>query len=509
MERMEEVIEQILQGNNVEDYKNETKEEILSTLSVYHEELRFQNEELKRTNHQLTVMKEKYESLFYDAPLPYLLVDDAFLITDYNKKASELFGTEGLKGTKLHQWIKQDSQDAFYFHTKKLEHHQESHPANVTFVIDGVEKHMQLESNFVNKGQYRIACVDQTEMIEHQKHIEHLSIHDQMTGLYNRRHFEQKLEEFDSTPHFPLGFIMGDINGLKLINDAFGHSKGDEIILRVAEELRRHTRDEDVVARLGGDEFAIILPNASEKDVKEIRARLEKSCIIKQENNLHITVSFGSSVKKMAFQPTEEVIQLAENRMYRNKLFQKNSHRTSYINSMMASLFEKVPREEAHSKRVSELAEKLGKALQLDDTQLLRLKTAGMLHDIGKIAIDHSILNKRASLTSEEYEEVKRHPEVGHRILNSTEEFSDIAMVVLTHHEHYDGRGYPLGLEGEDIKLEARILQISEAYDAMIRETPYKEALTKEKAVEELRNNSGTQFDPTLVDLFIESVLES
>ncbi|SDJ45409.1 sensor domain-containing diguanylate cyclase/phosphohydrolase [Salimicrobium halophilum] len=509
MERMEEVIEQILQGNNVEDYKNETKEEILSTLSVYHEELRFQNEELKRTNHQLTVMKEKYESLFYDAPLPYLLVDDTFLITDYNKKASELFGTGDLKGTKLYQWIKEDSQDAFYFHTKKLEHHQEAHPANITFIIDGIEKHMQIESNFVNKGQYRIACMDQTEMVEHQKHVEHLSIHDQMTDLYNRRHFEQKVEEFDSTRYFPLGFIMADINGLKLINDAFGHQKGDEIIHEVSKELCRNTRDGDVVARLGGDEFAIILPNATEKEVKEVRSRLERSCVIKHENNLHITVSFGSSVKKMAFQPTEEVLQLAENRMYRNKLFQKNSHRTSYINSMMASLFEKVPREEAHSKRVSQLAEKLGQALQLDDTHLLSLKTAGMLHDIGKIAIDHSILNKESPLTSEEYEEVKRHSEVGHRILNSSEEFADIAMVVLSHHEHFDGRGYPLGIQGEDIKLEARILQIAEAYDAMISETPYREALSKEKAIQELKNHSGTQFDPKLVDLFIENVLES
>ncbi|SIS47931.1 HD-GYP domain-containing protein [Salimicrobium flavidum] len=508
MERMEEVIEQILQGHNVEDYKNDTKEEILSTLSVYHEELQYQNEELKRTNHQLTLMKEKYESLFYDAPIPYLIVDDAFLITAHNNKASELFETKDLKGTKLFQWINEESQDAFYFHTKQLEHHQNPQPADVTLLIDSQEKHVHVESNYIDKGQYRIACIDQTDSVNHQKHVEYLSIHDQMTNLFNRRHFEQKVKEFDSTTHFPLGFIMADINGLKLINDAFGHDKGDEGIRKVSEEMLYHARPSDLIARLGGDEFAILLPNTTEKELKEIRSRLEKSCIIKDDNNLHITTSFGSSVKKMAFQSTEEVLQLAENRMYRNKLFQKNSHRTSYINSMMASLFEKVPREEAHSKRVSQLSERLGQALQLDDTRLLNLKTAGMLHDIGKITIDHSILNKEGPLSGEEYEEVQRHSEIGHRILNSSEEFADLSMIVLSHHEHFDGYGYPLGLSGEDIKLEARIIHICDAYDAMVSERPYQDPLSREEAIQELKDNSGTQFDPQLVELFINEVLK-
>ncbi|AKG05760.2 hypothetical protein AAV35_009085 [Salimicrobium jeotgali] len=504
MERMEEIIEQILQGNNIEDYKNETKEEILSTLSVYHEELRFQNEELKRTNHELVLVKENYESLFYEAPISYLTVDGSFSITDCNRKASSLFENEDLTGSKLFEWISEDSQDAFYFHTKQLEHQKDIQPIDITLDINGKEKHVHMESNVINKGEYRIACIDQTENVNYQKHIEHLSIHDEMTGLYNRRYFEKKVQEMDTSQNFPLGFILGDINGLKLINDAFGHPEGDNVVKKVSEALSENTRTNDEVFRIGGDEFAIILPNTSEKEVKEIRAQLVKSCVIEGDNKLYITTSFGSSVKKMAFQSTEEVLQYAENRMYRNKLFQRNSHRTSYINSMMASLFEKVPREEAHSQRVSSLAEKLGQALDLDETRLLNLKTAGMLHDIGKITIDHSILNKDTPLTAEENELVQRHPEIGHRILNASEEFADLSMIVLTHHEHYDGRGYPLNLEGEDIKLEARIIHICEAYDAMVSDHPYHPAISKEEALQELKKYSGKEFDPKLVELFIE-----
>jgi len=218
---------------------------------------------------------------------------------------------------------------------------------------------------------------------------------------------------------------------------------------------------------------------------------------------MSISVSFGVATKILE-EPIHEVIKLAEDDMYTHKLFEIASHRNETIKTIISTLHEKNPREEAHSKRVSEICIAIGTKLEMKSDEIALLKAISNLHDIGKIAIDDSILNKKGPLDEKEWEQIKKHPEIGYRILSSSPEYAEIAQDILSHHERYDGKGYPRGLSGEDIPLRARIISIADSYDAMISERPYRRPLTHQEALEEIKKYSGTQFDPELAKLFIQ-----
>jgi diguanylate cyclase (GGDEF)-like protein/PAS domain S-box-containing protein len=348
---------------------------------------------------------------------------------------------------------------------------------------------------------------DFSEKKQKQEKIEFLSYHDQLTGLYNRRFYEEELERLDIGRNLPIAIIMGDVNGLKLINDSFGHAMGDELLKKVAEVMIKGCRADDIIARLGGDEFVIILPKTdtseSEKIIKLIKDLLLKEKVCSND----ISVSFGWETKNNAEEKVEEIFNSAEDHMYKRKLVESPSMRENTISAISSTLHEKSKREEQHSDRVSALCKNMGEALGLPENKIEELKSLGFLHDIGKIAIDENILNKSGELTDNEWKEIKRHPEVGYRILSTVNEMSEIAKYVLHHHERWDGKGYPKGLKSEEILLQARIIAIADAYDAMTSDRTYKKAFSEEEAINEIRRCSGTQFDPEIVRVFVEKVL--
>lgn len=353
----------------------------------------------------------------------------------------------------------------------------------------------------------RIIVDDITESKLFQEKIEYISYHDKLTGVYNRRFFEEKLKKVDNKSNLPLSLVLLDVNGLKLVNDAFGHLKGDELLVKVTEAIKKECRYNDVVARIGGDEFVVILPKTNSEQVKIMVKRLNEHIESEEVCSINISVSLGWDTKNQMGEKILDIFKRAEEYMYRRKLFESTSMRYKTIELIMNTLYEKNAREQEHSKRVSQLSEEIGKALSLSSAEIKKIKTAGLMHDIGKTAIDEKILNKAGPLTVTEWMEIERHPEIGYRILSSVNEYAFLAKYILSHHERWDGNGYPKGLKGEEIPLVSRIISVADSYDAMTNDRPYRKALSKDIAIDELNKNIGKKYDGRIVNAFVEQVL--
>lgn len=350
-------------------------------------------------------------------------------------------------------------------------------------------------------------CRDVSERKQLEKKLEYLSYHDQLTGLYNRRFYEEELRRLDTERNFPITLVMADVNGLKLTNDAFGHKAGDILLEKVANILKRECRSDEIVARIGGDEFVLLLPKTDEKNTNKIIDRINTAIANEKMENAIISISMGFAVKQNMNEDMNEVFKKAEDDMYRHKLSESSSIRSKTIDLIMNSLYEKNCREMLHSKRVSEICEAIAIKMNFDKNNVNQMRIAGLMHDIGKIGINDTILNKAGKLNSDEWNEVKRHSEIGYRILCSAKEFSKIADYVLEHHESWDGKGYPKGLKGEQISLQARIIAVADSYDAMTSVRTYGKVLSEEEAINELRRCSGVQFDTDIVNVFLQQVL--
>jgi diguanylate cyclase (GGDEF)-like protein/putative nucleotidyltransferase with HDIG domain len=335
----------------------------------------------------------------------------------------------------------------------------------------------------------------------------YLSYHDQLTGLFNRRFYETELKRLDTKRNFPITIVMGDVNGLKLINDSFGHAMGDDLLKKAAEVIKKGCRADDIIARHGGDEFVILLPKSNVFETEQIIKRINALASKEKIGTIDISISFGFDIKKYEGEKIQEVFKKAEDNMYRHKLSESTSMRSKTLDVIMKTLYEKSNREMAHSKRVSGICEAIANKMNLDKDDVNQIRTSGLMHDIGKIGVDEKILNKTGKLNDDEWKEIKKHPEIGYRILSSVNEFSALAEDVLEHHERWDGKGYPKGLKSEEITLQARIIAVADAFDAMTGQRTYSQPLSELEAMKEIRRCSGKQFSPDIARVFIEKVL--
>ena len=345
---------------------------------------------------------------------------------------------------------------------------------------------------------------DVTDRKIKQDEIIYLGYHDSLTSLYNRRFIEEKIEQMEKMESCPLSVILGDINGLKMVNDVLGHSEGDRFLIKAAEILVKSCRPSDIVARWGGDEYIILLPNTDEAATEQVCENIRKSCMEFTERNIGLSLSLGSAIRKNDNEEIAKIIYTAEDAMYTQKMLDTRSYRSAILESFRRTLFEKSHETEEHANRLMQLGKHMGEAMNLPQTSLQELELLGLLHDIGKIGVPDSILNKPGKLDEDEWVIMKRHAEIGCRIAQSVPEFARISDYILSHHERWDGNGYPRGMKGEDIPILSRILNIVDSYDAMTSERAYRSPMTQEKAIQELINNAGTQFDPDLVQLFIK-----
>jgi len=359
----------------------------------------------------------------------------------------------------------------------------------------------QLQSEFEGRVLERT-----TSLMEEKSQISYLSYHDVLTGLYNRRFYEEEIRRLNTSRNHPLSFVMGDVNGLKLMNDAFGHAKGDEFLRKAAGVIREACRTDDIIARWGGDEFVILLPGTDSGEAADIVRRIRDSAAREHVNGIPLSISFGWETKVSLDEDVEKILKSAEDHMYRQKVLENKGLRGNIIKTIIQAIHEKSPREEDHSRRVSDVAQQIAISLHLSEHDTLRVRTLGLLHDIGKIAISEGLLDKSGDLTAAEWDELQQHPVVGYRIVNSSQELADFSDAILSHHERWDGKGYPRGLKGEDIPLLSRIVTLADAFVAMTSERPYRTRPDEEMCLEEFRKNAGTQFDPNLVSVFMEKV---
>lgn len=351
---------------------------------------------------------------------------------------------------------------------------------------------------------------DITERKNREERIKYISYHDNQTGIYNRTYFDEARVLLDDTAQLPISVIIGDVDGMKLINDTFGRAKGDALLLNVANIIKQCVKAEDIVARTGGDEFSILMPHTDEQAVKAVADRIRTLCKESPlEENIFISIALGYATKSRHDQSLNNTIMLAEDFMYRRKLLEQKSLHNDYLAYFKTTMFEKSDETEKHAERLSMLSKRLGEDMGLSENELDELELVAMLHDIGKISIDKDILTKAGELSDEDWGEIKKHPEVGYRIANSTLGLSHIAKYILYHHEHWDGSGYPLGLSGDNIPLLSRIVSIVDCYDAMTQDRAYRKAMPKEVAINEILKQKGTQFDPEIVDIFVNKVLPS
>ena len=353
-----------------------------------------------------------------------------------------------------------------------------------------------------------LIIVKQT-MMGQEVEIENLNYRNELPGLFNRKYFLDALKKYDLESNLPISIIMGDLNGLAIIDDSLGHSIVEDIQTKLNKILKKVARKADIIICFSNGEFALILPKTTIEQASQVVEKLKMMSEQEKAGPLSISVSCGNSTKSSPNIDINVTVNEAVEKLNKDRKIVSHAFENHTIDLIMEMLFEKNNREMLHSSRVSEICEKIAFALKFDPGVVDRIRITGMLHDIGKIGIDERILNKADKLDAFEWAEIKKHTQVGHRILSASNDFRIHAQDVLEHHERIDGSGYPEGLKGDEISIVARIIAIADTYDAITSDRPYRKALSRQAAITEIQRCAGTQFDPEIVKVFVALMEEN
>ncbi|MFX4262328.1 PAS domain S-box protein [Pelotomaculum propionicicum] len=474
--------------------------------------------ERRRADEQIRVSEAKYRELADSLPELVFEMDVNGLITYANNNAYDFFCCtkddlkKGVKGIDF--IVPEEQAKAWQNILKSMRGEKLGSVEYMARRKDGYTFPIVIHSSPIIKDGRTVGLrgiiMDITERKQMEERLKVLSLRDPLTGLYNRAYFENEIERLESGGYSQASVLMCDVDGLKIINDSFGHDSGDDLLIAAADVLRSSLRDSDIIARIGGDEFAVILPNCgqvpAERAFSRILSAVEKYNAANPLIPLSLSVGFATTKRPLDLR---DLYKEADNNMYREKLHQSRSTRSAVVQTLVKAMEARDFNTEDHAERLLVLVSDLGRAVDLPKQKLDDLRLLAKFHDIGKVGIPDSILFKPGPLTFSETKEMRRHCEIGHRIAQSAPDLALIADWILKHHEWWNGKGYPIGLKEEEIPLECRILAIADAYDAMTSDRPYRGALSHEEAVAELKRCAGTQFDPRLVKKFIKYLIYS
>ena len=351
---------------------------------------------------------------------------------------------------------------------------------------------------------------DITKSKEKDYEILKMQYHDPVTGINNRRFFEASCRNLDRIDRLPVTVVVVKVSGLRLVKEALGQSVRDELMVSVSQIITRCCKDKDVVAVTGEDEFTVLLPESDYDQacnlIQQIRMQMKVSKDKIYSKTGLITGFFGCATKKNKHELLCDVVHQAEKNLY-FPCEGEQKHHAAFPNIYSSQRFMRRQISE-RSARVHKLCHYLGLRFNLDEDEMNRLKMLSMVHNIGLAEVSSNILLKQGKLTRDEWAVIKMHPEIGYRIALASAELACVAEEILYHHEWWNGAGYPKGLKGEEIPFLSRILAVADAYDAMTNERPYRFALSKEKAIEEIKMYAGIRFDHSVVRMFLHVIQE-
>lgn len=350
------------------------------------------------------------------------------------------------------------------------------------------------------------ALRDVTNRRQAENELRYNAGHDSLTGLFNRSYFEKILKKGKNKPGRIIGIIVCDIDGLKLVNDTLGHQEGDILLITCAGILKACCPKNSVISRIGGDEFCLVIRDTTENALFSVLERIDKA--VEDYNGVNpiipLSMSLGAACSDKNNVEMLKLLKEAEEKMSYEKLLHSQSAKSNVVDVMMKALEARDFITEGHADRLSEIIEKIAAYLGMPSHKISSLRLFARFHDIGKVGISDTILFKRGKLTKDEFLEMQKHSEIGFRIAQAAPDLAHISDWILKHHEWWNGDGYPFGLKGEEIPLECRILAVADAFDSMNNDRPYRKALQFEESIAELRRNAGTQFDPKVVEIFLE-----
>ncbi|GAB6108568.1 HD domain-containing phosphohydrolase [Fusibacter bizertensis] len=457
---------------------------------------------------KLKESEARYKELFENASALIFTFDSKGILTTYNHSFADMLSLPyNRKGMVIDDYLSLDTKTQlkgkrfFEYCLAQIDSRVE-----VKFVDSkGTEIYVELNNRIIyhhgKLSELQSVGNDVSDKKMAEEKIRYLTEHDPLTGLNNRLFFDEKLSELEKNDEKNVCIIMGDVNGLKMVNDAFGHKTGDQMLAAIAKVLKEiFTSPTDTISRLSGDEFAII---THAHDISKLIDEIQAACQKLTQFPFVVDISLGYAVRKKVTQSLDSVFREADHLMYRNKLRRSKRIKLGMIDSLKNQLEVKSVETSRHSQRMGKIAQGFGNFIKLNDALMEELLLAVSVHDIGMVSVDKKIIDKKGNLSMAEYKEVMKHSEIGYHLLIATPSLAGVGEDVLSHHENYDGSGYPQGLKALEIPYISRIIAVIDSFETLTGNKSYRTAINSEEALVELMHYRGIKYDPVILDDFV------